>query len=350
MKLRRIELFFCILALTASARSALAEPSADLGAVEEAYREVDFEAVKQRSAAAIRAGGHTPAEMARLEFLLGVSSAALGSTEDARAAFIRLLGMDPTQKLDRELSPRLRAPYLEARGFWSSNRERLTVSARLESNALSVVLSDPAKMVNRVRLRLRSAGQGEFLDSVRVARPTLRIALPENARDHDVELAVTLLDQFGNTVAEQGTQAEPLLIRPPGNTALPGTSPSDESGLTRRPNYLLPATLSGLGVASTVAAVYFHTQRERGAKKWNSTACEHPGATRAEQCADVERRIDQDQWLAVGLYAGGGALLTLGVLTFLGNRGLEREPASVSVACDAAVSPVLGAVQCAGRF
>jgi hypothetical protein len=350
MKLRRIELFFCVLALAASARTASAEPSGDLGGVEEAYREVDFEAVKQRSAAAIRAGGHTPAEMARLEFLLGVSSAALGSTEDARAAFIRLLGMDPTQKLDRELSPRLRAPYLEARGFWSSNRERLLVTARLESNTLSLALSDPAKMVNRVQVRLRSAGQGEFLDSVRVARPTLRITLPENAKDHDVELAVALLDQFGNTVAEQGTQAEPMIVRPPGNATAPSASQTAASGLSRRPNYLLPATLSGLGVASTAAAVYFHTQRERGAKKWNSAACEHPGRTRAEQCADVERRIDQDQWLAVGLYAGGGALLTLGVLTFLGNRGLEREPASVSVACDAVASPGLGGVQCAGRF
>jgi hypothetical protein len=349
MKLRRVELLLCALTLTAPARSALAQPSPDLGAVEEAYREVDFEAVKQRSAAAIRAGGHSPAEMVRLEFLLGVSSAALGSPEDARAAFIRLLGMDPSQKLDQELSPRLRSPYLEARGFWSSNRERLTVTARLESNTLTIALSDPAKMVNRVQVRIRSAGQDEFLDSVRVARPMLRIALPENAKDRDIELVVALLDQFGNTVAEQGTQADPVLVRRRGSAA-PSASLASEPALARKPNYVLPATLSVLGAASTAAAVYFHTQRERSAKKWNSAICERPGATRAEQCADVQRRISQDQWLAVGLYTGGGVLLTLGVLTFLGNQGLEHEPGTVSVACDAVASLALGGVQCAGRF
>jgi hypothetical protein len=349
MRLRGIQLVSCIAALGATAPGASAEPSPDISAVEEAYREVDFEAVRQRAAGAIRAGGHTPAEMARLEFLLGVSSAALGLQEDARAAFIRLLGIDPTQKLDRELSPRLRAPYLEARGFWSSNRERLTLSTRLESNALNITLSDPAKMVNRVRLRMRAAGQREYLDSLRAARPALQVAIPENAEDRDVELAVALLDQFGNVVSEQGSETEPMLVRRQSATALPDSRPNS-GRLERKPNYLLPGTLSALGAASTAAAVYFHVQRERSAKRWNSSACEHPGATRAEQCADVERRIDQDQWLAVGLYAGGGALLTLGVLTFLSNRDLAHEPNSASLTCDAVATPILGGVQCAGRF
>jgi hypothetical protein len=339
------------------ARAARAEPSRELSAVEEAYRAVDFEAVLRLAEAAIRAGGNEPSSMARLEFLRGVASAALARPQQAQTAFIHLLGIDPNQKLERELSPRLRAPYLEARGFWSSNRERLSATARLEAGSLRVALGDPAKMVHRVRVSLRRAGTHEFHDSLHAAAADLRVALPSSGAS-DVEAAITLVDEFGNSLHEQGTKLAPLRLertaRAPGPAGVRVGAEDTPSG----PSYLLPSALSVLGLASAVTGVTFHVQRERAAREWNGRSCERPGSTREQQCGDVERRITRDEWLSVGFYAGAGALLTLGVVGFIANRGAQRElvsghgaaPAmSEAVSCDAALGVTLG-VSCAGRF
>ena len=328
------------------ARAVHAEPSRELGAVEEAYRAVDFEAVLRLAEAAIQAGGNDPSSMARLEFLRGVASAALDRPQQAQTAFIHLLGIDPSQKLERDLSPRLRAPYLEARGFWSSNRQRLSATARLEPGSLRITLSDPAKMVHRIRVSVRQAGAGRFHDSLHTAAPDLRVALPSAG---DMEAAITLLDEFGNGLHEQGTKLAPLRLERATRVPAPAGSRAGAPDAPGGPSYLLPSTLSVLGLASAAAGVTFHVQRERAAREWNGRGCERPGSTRAEQCSDVEHRITRDEWLSVGFYAGGGALLTLGVVSFMANRGAQREHVSEAVSCDAALGVTLG-VSCAGRF
>jgi hypothetical protein len=338
-----------VLACAAASRAALAEQNGALAAVEEAYRAVDFEGVLRLAQAAIEAGGHGVQDMARLELLLGVANAALDHPQAAQTAFIRLLGIDPTQKLERELSPRLRAPYLEARGFWSANRERLSASARVEAGALSVSLSDPAQMVREIRVSFRQAGQTEFRDSRQAASATTRVPLTPKPGPGELEVAIALLDEHGNTLGEKGTELAPLRLQPEMSRAARPEAAASAFEATTKPSYLLPTTLSVLGLASTAAAVAFHVQRERSAREWNGRACERPGSTRGEQCADVERRIRQDEWLSVGLYAGGAALLTLGAVSFVATEAAQRERASAQVSCDAALTSTLG-VWCSGRF
>jgi hypothetical protein len=338
-----------LLASGALAPAARAEPRGDLAAAEDAYRAVDFEAVLRLAEAAKRSGGLAPDSMARLESLLGVANAALGRPQPAQAAFIRMLGIDPELRLERELSPRLRAPYLEARGFWSSRRERLSASARIESGALLVSLSDPAAMVRSLRVSMRFAGQADFVQARLPAAADVRVGLGSEARARSLDVALALLDEFDNVLGERGTQRDPVhveaeavrVVRPPRRSG----GGVDSEGRS----YWLPSTFAVLGAASAATGAYFHVQRERAAGDWNGPGCEQPGPTRGEQCAAVERRVERDAWLAVGFYAGGAALLTLGVVGFLANSGATRERTSTSVACDAILSSTLG-VRCAGSF
>src|SRR5436190_1310919 len=63
----------------------------------------------------------------------------------------------------------LRSPYLEARGFWSSQAAPLEATASLTDDlaGLIVVVSDPAQMAARVRLRVRLLGDASFSEVVR---------------------------------------------------------------------------------------------------------------------------------------------------------------------------------------
>ncbi len=75
--------------------------------------------------------------------------------------------------------------------------------------------------------------------------------------------------------------------------------------------------LAGLGVVAAGAGVVFHLEREDRAKEWNGVGCEEPGSSRTEQCAGVDEDRKRAENLAIGLYAGGGALLVSSLVTLL---------------------------------
>ena len=94
---------------------ALADERATLERAEAAYAAVDFETARTESRAALAAGGHEPTDTLRLYTLLGISASALGDEDAARAAFRRVVALDPALRLDKSLSPKIRSPFLEFR-------------------------------------------------------------------------------------------------------------------------------------------------------------------------------------------------------------------------------------------
>ncbi len=313
--------------------------------VERAYQEVDFPTTHDLAQHALQAGGAGREDTTRLYVLLGISAAALGDAAEAKQDFIAALAIDPSLKLEKSLSPKIRDPYLEAQGYWSAAAQRLALSAKpgSDSNHLIVKVVDPATLVAKTELRLSAVGASPKGSFTLQAAPATRFTLPLELQGRDYELALRALDRYGNVLAEYGVDTDPILMR----QSVPPTRVQGPFEPAHGRSYLLPVVLGVAGLGALTAGVVFHIQREHAAQDWNGASCEQPGQTRLEQCQDVDSRIHRDEALAIGFYAGGGALLAGSVIALVAGRTRAPEPAHA-----AGLSCVMSGpgVACAGHF
>ena len=205
-------LLIAFVLLLAAPTGALAQD--DLAAAEAAYLEVDFEATRDLAIRALRAGGHTPEEVVRIYKLLGIASSALDEEEAARDYFVRMLGLDADATLDDSVSPRMRNPYLEARGVWAARQGRLGVEAGLDrgSSAVHVELTDPTDMARRVRVAARLEGASDYTTEVYAAQSVLNAPVAGADTADRVEYYVEVLDMHGNTILSAGSAFEPEVV------------------------------------------------------------------------------------------------------------------------------------------
>ena len=183
---------------------------------ERAYRDIDFMVAADSAREALESGSLSPAEVIRAYEILGTSSAALGDDERAGDSFLRMLVLDPSKEV-RELSPSLRAPYLEARGRVSALSKPFEVEVGISrpSSAVVVRISDPIGIATRVVVQSRSGGEGEFVEEEFEAAGQLRQSLPGIAETGWAETAVEVRDQYGNRIRVIGTANQPITVGEP---------------------------------------------------------------------------------------------------------------------------------------
>jgi hypothetical protein len=322
--------------------------SRGLAEAERAYQAVDFPATHNAAQRALEAGSATREQTARLYVLLGISAAAQGNADEAKQDYMVALAVNPTFKLDKGLSPKIRDPYLEAQGYWAAASERLSLSAKPAGDPehLIVSLLDPASLVTRVELRIEAPGvlpRDAFqLD----ASPVTRFTLPAGLATRGYEYAARALDKNGNVLAEFGTDNDPQMVRAP-KPATASFNGSTPPGTARGRSYFLPLTLGVAGIGAAAAGVVFHIKREQAAHDWNGPGCETLGQTRLQSCQSVDSRRQTDERLAIGFYAAGGALLTGSLISLIAGRPSEAPPNRTGLlGCN-----VLGtAFSCDGRF
>ncbi len=316
---------------------------AALAAAEHAYQDVDFPTTRAEAERALEAGQATREQTARLHVLLGISAAALADTEDAKQHFIAALAVDPTLRLDKNLSPKIRDPYLEAQGYWSAAGERLALRAAAASDAAHLVirLHDPASLVSKLELRIGPVGDRERALFTLEPATVTRFAVPAGLRERDYEYVLRALDRYGNVLSERGSDADPEVVQ----RGAPSSREQDAARAGR--SYFLPAALAVVGFGAVATAVVFNVKREEAAHEWNGPRCENPGATRQEQCQDVDSRIQSSERLAVGFYAGGGALLAGSVISLLVGRGAPMPTERASALGCTLAGP---GVACLGHF
>lgn len=342
------------LAATLYGRATHAQEATTLAAVEAAYAEVDFERTRTLAREVLTRGGNEPPATLSLYTLLGIASAALGEDDAARSAFRVAITLDPSGRIDKNLSPKIRGPYLEARGALGTQGEvrPLSASVRRDGKRVRFEIEDAASAVKSAELAFKNeVGAWEHL-KLPIERRGIAQGAPELGA---FEYMLTLLDEHGNVLFRRGTETAPETLS--GATDAKATSstaprssdpfqpPAEGEPVNQTPYYVLSGVLAATGLAAAGVGAYFHVQREDLAEEWNGAACERGGASRGAQCADVDDRRARAQTLSVGLYAGGGALLVGSVVTLLLTPSRTRER-HTALACD--VSP-FGA-RCAGRF
>ena len=314
---------------------------------EQAYQSVDFPATHTLARKALEAGGNDREQTARLYVLLGISAAALGDAEEAKANFVVALAVKPSLKLDQGLSPKVRDPYLEARGYWAATSDRLALTAKSSRDAqhLVIQLRDPASLVSKLDLHLAARGVSARPSFSLAAAPSTRFPLPRAVQGHSYEYTLRALDRFGNVLSERGSDTDPVLV--PAPSAQTNDRANGGTAAAHGRSYLLPATLGIAGLGAVAAGIVFHIKRENAAHDWNSPKCEQSGQTRGQQCHEVDDRRSSNERLAIGFYAAGGALLTGSLIALV----TGRPPASPSLRAGLLGCSVAGAgVSCDGKF
>lgn len=313
-------LFGCLLLaalLTASPARAQTptQAAAGLKEAERAYAEVDFEQTRELARAALERGNGERTTTARLYLLWAIAAAALDRSEESRDAFRHVLAANPTLKLDKSLSPKIRAPYLEARGALTLEEGKPPLQATLQrkQSEVELVLDDALAVAKQIELATRASAEQPFTRRRFEPAPMRRVPTPAA---NELQFFLRVSDAYHNVLFELGTEDSPRRLalgsssgHAEADAATPGASPTAF--------YVTAATLGVLGIASGTAAVISYAKREDAAKEWNGSGCEQPGSTRSEQCGDVDERRQRLEYLAIGLGAASGALLIGSVVTLL---------------------------------
>lgn len=318
---------FLILACVCLHAPALqAQPRDPLAVAERAYLDVDFRTQRSEAKRALESGYNDAPRLVQLYRLLGLAEAALGDTAAAKHWFLRLLALEPDVELERLLSPRVRSPYLEARGFWDASTQRWGVEI-LWMNAergLGVHISDPLGMAARARVRSaehRDAVLFNVEASRHVEMPAARFAQYAGQ-----QLELELLDEHGNVLAARTLPIMRPIARGrarPTKAEVSAASPSSSGHLDDASLLVAGSGVAGLGVG-----VFAHVVREKRAREWNSAQCERAGlGTRGSQCATVDQERASAQRVALVAYSAGGTLLLAGLVMHLMSQPASEEPA-----------------------
>lgn len=303
-------------ALSLAATAAAAQSAPQLVEARNAYAAVDYENTRTLAKTALEAGGNDLAASAELYLLWATAAAALDRADEARLAFTFALAANPALKLDRNLSPKIRGPYLEARGAVGGNDGKPPLEVTLEPrrHELALLLRDKLSVASSVELSTRHHEPQPFSRVRLPAAPSQRLPLPDVP---ELQLYAKVLDVHGNVLFELGTAEEPRRLALVSSTrAEPRPSPSMEGG-SAVPYYVTAGSLAALGLAAGGVATAMFLRREDAARDWNSPACEQVGSTRREQCAAIDDRRQSAEYLAIGFAATGGTLLIGSVVTLL---------------------------------
>lgn len=210
-----------------AASPALAQTTLDQA--ENAYSEIDFPRVIELATQALAEGDHSPEEVARIYELIGLSQAAERQEDAARDAYVKMLALRPDAEVDTNLAPRLRGPFLEARGFWASRSGAFGVEARVvrARGGIRVELSDPLGMATEIRVLSRDNAAMTAMEERRVpAEADVFVEVPALPDAPQLAYAVQVLDEHGNRLAELGTEDQPRIF----GDAPVVVPPNDEDG------------------------------------------------------------------------------------------------------------------------
>jgi len=251
-----------------SASSAGAASSADdeLGEAEKLIANVDFEGAIPVLERASKRNGLTHDQLTRLYRNLATAHAVVGHATVARDTFVKLIAIDPDFKIDQNMSPRVKAPYFEARGAWSAQSSKPGIDAvaqvhRSSESRIVVTLRDPTHLANRVVVGYHWEGGDAFTTKSSAATPTTTVVVPPpKDKATYLEIYAQGLDSNDGVLFESGNATKPIVIEAPpaapqGATSGVAGSESDRSkSVFASPVFWIVA---GAVIVGGAAAAYF---------------------------------------------------------------------------------------------
>ncbi|MEQ8456875.1 MAG: hypothetical protein RLO52_19315 [Sandaracinaceae bacterium] len=206
------------------AADAAAQTAEGLAAAEEAFVNLEYEAASEAAQQALESGGNSPSDTQRLYELIGLSASFLEDDSRAYDAYLRMLALNPDAEMDRSLPPTMRTPFLRARGWWSAQNERFSVSVEVADPGapqpvrIALEMHDPLQLAASVRLRVRPAGAETYEDrDLQSGERRLMSSVPleVGADVREVDYILEVRDAQSNVLVQRGTEMDPQRIENP---------------------------------------------------------------------------------------------------------------------------------------
>jgi hypothetical protein len=230
---------------------------------------LDFRGAASSFDRVAKLGGMSREQLVRVYRGQGTAHAALGHSTAARDAFMKLLAIDPDFHVDPNMSPRTKAPYFEARGFWTAQSVRpgLETSVAMNGNVparITVTLRDPTHLTAHVITGYRWETGAEFTVKASSAESTSVVPIPPPARPVPaLEFFVQALDGSDNVLFEKGSPETPQVTAvnaPPRKE--PAPPPRSGEGEKSKTVFQSPVfwAIAGAVVVGAGATVFFATR------------------------------------------------------------------------------------------
>ena len=251
-----------VLGVVCATELARAQSDGPLEAAEQAYRDVDFVALRAACDTALESGALDPRQLVRAHMLAGVAALMTGDEPAAHAHFVALLALDREARLPTTIPPRLQGPFLEARGVVDAQPAALDVevSRSGRGDALALVVHDPLRALARVRISVRASQGVEALVRELDAAAELVVPIAELAAEPELDWWIEGLDAHGNRALVIGSASAPRVLRTGG---LASASSTDAGSLWSEPAlWITVGAVIVVGAALTVVGVVVDQERQ----------------------------------------------------------------------------------------
>jgi len=219
-------------ATSASGPTAAGSVDDELSEAERLIGNVDFEGAIPVLERITKRSGLTHDQLTRVYRNLATAHAAVGHSAVARDMFVKLIALDPDYKIDQNMSPRVKAPYFEARGVWTATSVKPGIEAtatvhRTSESRLLITLRDPTHLATHVNVGYHWEGPEPFIVKSSPATATTTIVVPP-PKDKVTYLEVYAqgLDANDGVLFESGTQTKPIVFEVPPTSPVFASSPN----------------------------------------------------------------------------------------------------------------------------
>lgn len=269
-----VSLLLLSVALAFVAPSAHADPSAEaeLASAEASYAQIAYDDAIRKTEGLLKTGNLSHEQLTRVYRVLALARAGSDLPEKAREAFTVLLAINPDFTLDTSYSPKIKAPFLEARGFWheQAGKPGLEASPLVregEGGTIRVTLRDPTHIVDHAVVGYRWGTTAPFKRvDVAVGDQTVPIPAAPNGTSR-LDYFAQAYDARNDAVFEIGNESVPrttivdVTSRPRGEAA-PVTE--EKRGLLSKPAFwiITGVIIAGGVTAGVLLATRKHDTRE----------------------------------------------------------------------------------------
>lgn len=287
--------------VAALAGPASAGGNASLDQAQQAIDNIDYEAARSLVGKALAGGGLSLADHLRALRMAGEVEAALGDDAAAREHFATWLYLDPKAKLADGLSPKITAPFDDARASTGALVVDVTLTRTGDGVTVTLVTSDPLALVRGFEARGGgAAASGEGLEA------TLATTDPSG-----FEVTVEVVDERDNQIAVRTVVAEPVEA-----AEKPVASGGGGHGEAGWPTPLRWPTWAGLALVAAGTGGYFSYRVGQAEDDLDALNAD-PGAHTADEARAIQDRGERDALVANVLYGVAGAAAIAAVLTLV---------------------------------
>ncbi len=179
--------------------------SAAVKKAEKAFADLEFEQATKFYQVALREGA-SRAERVQQYKGLGLSLAFMGDSNKARDHFVKMLMLDPNEKVDASMGAKIVKPFEAAKKLVEGKRNELVLS-REPSGSLSAMLHEDVPMAPELTVYARLESENRFRQITVLAGQPLSMSFPP---EQSIEVYAEARDANDGLLYAQGTEDEPL--------------------------------------------------------------------------------------------------------------------------------------------